>query len=101
MSDADDARALYRQARAAAADGRFGDAIAMFDELAERFPQFEVLWARALNGKAWCLEKIERDQAAIEAYDQLLERLRHSDDDEVRRQVARALFSRGVGRSRL
>jgi tetratricopeptide (TPR) repeat protein len=101
MSEADDARALYQQARAAASDERFGDAIAAFDELVERFPQFDMLAARALNGKAWCLEKIERDQAAVGVFDEILERFGDSGDDGIRRQVARALFSRGVALSRL
>jgi tetratricopeptide (TPR) repeat protein len=101
VSEADDARALYQQARAAASDERFGDAIAAFGELVERFPQFDMLAARALNGKAWCLEKIERDQAAVGVFDEILERFGDSGDDGIRRQVARALFSRGVALSRL
>ena len=101
MSDADDARALYQQARAAASDDRFGDAIATFEQVAERYPQFEMLAARSLYGKAWCFEKIERDQAALAVYDQILERYGDSDDDDLRRQVARALFKRGVALSRL
>src|SRR4051794_5185246 len=101
MSDADDARALYQQARAAVADGRYGDAIARFDELATRFPVFEALRANALYGKAYCLEKIERDQDAIPVYEEILEQYGDSEDDVLRRQTARALHHYGLGLSRL
>src|SRR4051794_6614093 len=101
MSDADDARALYQQARAAAADGRYGDAIAGFDAVVARFPAFEALSANALYGKAYCLEKIERDQAAIPVYEEILERYGSSDDDLLRRQTARALHHYGLGLSRI
>lgn len=101
MSEADDARALYAQARAAASDGRYGDAIAGFDDVAERFPAFEGLVAHAMNGKAWSLEKIERDEAAVAVYEQLIDRFGASDEDDLRKHVARALYQLGISLSRL
>ena len=101
MSDADDARALYEQARASVGDGRYGDAIAGFEAVAARYPQFEALVGNALYGKAWCLERIEREQVAVDVYEEILARYRDAEDDTLRRQLARALYHYGVAVSRL
>jgi tetratricopeptide (TPR) repeat protein len=98
MSDIEDAEALFEQARQAAADERYGDAIAGFREFVERFGErpddaLDGLVGDALYGIGYSLERIEREEEALPLYEQVVVRL--GDADQFRGPVARALFHQG------
>jgi tetratricopeptide (TPR) repeat protein len=104
MSDADEARALIGHARALASTGRFGDAVAGFDEVVERFgqtddPALEFWVGEALFSKAISLQQIERDEQAVEVCKQMAARFRNRPD--FRGQFARALVQQGQTLARL
>jgi tetratricopeptide (TPR) repeat protein len=104
VTDADEAEALFEQARQAAGEERYGDAIAGFDEIIERFgespdPRANWLVGDALYGRGHSLERIEREHEALDAYAQVAARF--GDADEFRPQVARALLQQGNVAARL
>lgn len=104
MSEADDAGTLFEAARQAAADERYGDAIAGFREVVERFGEtsdedLDGLVADALYGIGYSLERIEREEEALPAYEQIVTRL--GDAEEHQGPVARALFHQGSVHSHL
>jgi tetratricopeptide (TPR) repeat protein len=106
MDVADEARAVFQRARTAAEEGRYGDAIAGFDEIAGLLgdpapPELEPLAAEALYGKAYSLERIEREHDALAIYRQVVERYHDAPDGELRRQTARALLRQGNSLARL
>ena len=104
MSDVDDAEVLFEEARQAASDERYGDAITRFREVVERFGQssdesLDGLVADALYGIGYSLERIEREEEALPLYEQIVTRL--GDAEQHRVPVARALFHQGSVHSRL
>ena len=106
MSETDEARDVYENARVASAEGRHGDAIAGFQQIVDRFgdttdPWLDWLVGHALYGKAQSLERIERDDEAERLYAQIVERFGDSEAEDRPRQVARALMHRGSALARL
>ena len=104
MSDVDDAEVLFEEARQAASDERYGDAITRFREVVERFGQssdesLDGLVADALYGIGYSLERIEREEEALPLYEQIVTRL--GDADQHRVPVARALFHQASVHSRM
>jgi tetratricopeptide (TPR) repeat protein len=107
MSDADEARALLERAQQAVGEGRYGDAIAGFHEVVDRFgadsdPSIDALVGNALYGKGYCLQQIEREDEALVAYEQMAARFRTAGESaENRGQFSRALFQQATTLTRL
>jgi len=104
VSDVDEARVLFDQAREAADDQRLGDAIAAFDDLIRRFddaPDLELQWlvGDALYAKGYTLQRLEREEDALAVYEQMA--LRYGERSEFRGQLSRALLQRGWSLARL
>jgi tetratricopeptide (TPR) repeat protein len=82
MSDVDDAQALLERARAFGSTGRYGDAVAGFDQLIARFgdsadPEVDWVVAEALFAKGLSLTQVERDEQATQVFEQMAARYRN------------------------
>lgn len=104
MSELEQAEALLERARALATTGRFGDAVAAFDEVVARFgattdPAVENLVGDALFWKAQSLHRIERDEDALGLYEQMAGRYRGR--PEFRGPLSRALVQHATTLARL
>jgi tetratricopeptide (TPR) repeat protein len=104
VSDAEDAQALLESARRAAADQRFGDAVARFDAVIERFgdstdPAVNWLVGDALFGKGDCLARVEREDDALAVYRQMA--ARYGGDSDFQGQFSRALYQQGTTLARI
>jgi tetratricopeptide (TPR) repeat protein len=104
MAELDDAQVLLERARALAESGRYGDAVATFDRIVERFgastdTDVEVLVGDALFWKAHSLHQVERDEDAVRTYEQMASRFRTR--PEFRGLLSRALYQQGTTLARL
>jgi tetratricopeptide (TPR) repeat protein len=104
VSEVDEAQALLARARALAASGRYGDAVALFDALVERFgdsadPALDAEVGEALFSKALSLQQIEREQQAVEVYEQMAARYR--DRPDFHGHLSRALVQGATALGRL
>jgi tetratricopeptide (TPR) repeat protein len=104
MGEREDAEAVLERARGYAAAGRYGDAVASFDDVVNRFgatddPQVDWLVGDALFGKAYSFHQVEREQQALAVYEQMAERYRGRAD--FRGQLSRALVQAGSTLARL
>jgi tetratricopeptide (TPR) repeat protein len=104
MSEAEDAQQQIERARAYLAAGRYGDAVAAFDDVVARFGHSsdqEVDWlvGDALLAKANGLLQIERDEMALAVYEEMAARYR--DRPGFRGQLSRALVQQGTTLARL
>jgi tetratricopeptide (TPR) repeat protein len=95
MSDTERAQTLLDAAQQAAEEERYGDAIAAFDDVVERYgdatdASTSGLVGEALYRKAFCLHRIEREEEALATYEELAARYRGA--QEFGAQLSRALF---------
>jgi tetratricopeptide (TPR) repeat protein len=104
VTDTEDAHAQLERARALAADGRLGDAVAGFEAVIERYgdttdPALNWMVGDAYFGKGDCLGRIERDDDALAIFQEMAARYEH--DAQGRGQFARALFQQGTTLARI
>ena len=95
------ARGLVNKGLALGELNRSEEAIAVYDEIFERFggsDQLELLKqvARALFNKGVALGELNRSEEAIAVYDKIFERFGGSDQSHLMEEVACALFNKGL-----
>lgn len=82
------ARALLYRSRVHESRGEFSQALALCEEIVERFGDLHDYVARALGGKGHNLDGLGRIEEAIAAYDEVIARFVSSTEPEVIRWVA-------------
>ncbi|MDA1312468.1 MAG: tetratricopeptide repeat protein [Acidobacteria bacterium] len=104
--DPNNATALFRKGLALEELGRNEEAIAVYDEVVERFgkaeePALREQAARALFKKGFRLGEFGRHEEEIAVYDEVVERFVDAEEVALREPAAKALFNKGVALGQL